>query len=180
MTIDKTTAAPAATITVREQQAVQTFVLQIADQTKEEIGFGWVGTKDAPSTYQQLRGVYQHSVRTGEPLPISNEHCRTAIFPLESDNVAFRFWHDVSHVRLGLSFSLADELELALWHLAAIVRAGHGEDSVVYRLLATDLFSQIACNAIAGRFPHDQAQFVAECYQQGLWSALLAEIRRVP
>lgn len=180
MTIDKVTAVPPGrAITGRDQQAVQDFILRIADQTKREIGFGWVGTKDAPSTYQQLRGAYQRSVATGEPLPVSNEHCRTAIFPLESDNVAFRFWHDVSHVRLGLSFSLGDELELALRHLTAIKQAGHHEDSPVHQLLSTDLFSQIACNAIAGRFPADQAVFVADCYQRGLWSALLSEIRRI-
>ena len=91
---------------------VSQYVRECAQTTAETVGFGWIGTPDAPSTYQQLRAAYQESTTSGEPLPISNLACEPSIYARAEDNVAFRFWHDVHHVTFGLSFSLEDELEL--------------------------------------------------------------------
>lgn len=185
MTIDKTTApehlVPSITggVRRRDQLALTEFVTTKAAATATEIGFGWCGTALAPSTYQQLRGAYAECEATGASLPIYDQHCRTAIYATEQGNLAFRFWHDVNHVRRGLSFSPGDELELALWHLSEVKAAGFDEDSVVHRLLATDLFSQIVCSSLVGRFPFDQVAFIRECLEQGLWVALLRELRRL-
>jgi len=91
------------------------FVYEQAEHTAAEIGFGWVGVANAPSTFPQLRAVFRHSQVTGAPLPVSNMSCERTVFDASGINVAFRFWHDTAHCRLGFSFELPDELELGLW-----------------------------------------------------------------
>lgn len=156
------------------------FIRQRACQTANEVGFGWVGTPSAPSTYQQLRGAFNHSTSSGAPLPISNLFCDSTIYPAKEDNVRFRFWHDVHHVKLGLSFRLEDELELALWHLDQAAQACILPGTPVYELLQADLIGQVLLMALIRRFPIDQADFVTTCTQVGLMTGLLDEIRRVP
>jgi hypothetical protein len=155
------------------------FVREQAARARSELGFGWIGTDPAPSSYQQLRGAFVQSERTGEPLPISNLFSDSTTFVTPGDNVAFRFWHDVSHVRRGLSFELGDELELAQWHLDQLERAGYGPGTLPYDLLTADLVGQLLLNALIGRLPFDQAAFVETCEQVGLVRGLIEEIRRV-
>lgn len=155
------------------------FVLERAARTRRALGFGWVGREEAPCTYQQLRGAFRHSEVTGEPLPVLSRFCDNTIFLTPKGNMAFRYWHDTSHIRLGLSFKAEDELELALWHLGELAKAGYAEDTGIYRLFAHDLFGNILLNNLAGRFPHDQGQFASDCAKYGVYWALLHEIRRV-
>src|SRR5690242_6159458 len=56
------------------QDILSDFVIEEAAATKGRLGFGWVAQHNAPSTYPDLCAAYQHSVRTGEPLPISSEN----------------------------------------------------------------------------------------------------------
>lgn len=155
------------------------FVRQQAERTAKEVGFGWIGVAEAPNTYQQLRGAFQRSTLTGEPLPVSNLYCDSSIYLTPDDNIAFRFWHDVHHVTLGCSFRLEDELELALWHLDQAEQAGLVKGSAAHELLTSDLVGQLFLMALIGRFPFTQAAFVEGCQQLGLFGGLLSEIRRV-
>ena len=155
------------------------FVRAKAEQAALELGFSWIGTATAPSTYQQLRGAFKISLQTGAPLPISNQFCDSSIFPDPSDNVAFRFWHDVSHVRLGLSFDLEDELELALWHLSELEVSGHPKGGDVYRLFESDLIGQVLLFALIRRFAINQQAFSNTIRAEGLLPGVLAEIRRL-
>lgn len=159
---------------------VAKFVRRTAKATAAEVGFGWVAVSDAPSTYQQLRGAYAASQATGQPLPISSLNNDSSVFIKAEDNIAFRFWHDVSHVRLGLSFALADELELATWHLAQAERAGFAPGSLCYRLLEADHVGQVLMQALSGRFPFNQEAFVLTYARHGVGLGLLAELRRIP
>lgn len=159
---------------------VAKFVRRTAKATAAEVGFGWAAVPDAPSTYQQLRGAYAASLTTGQPLPISSLNNDNSVFLKPEDNIAFRFWHDVSHVRLGLSFTLADELELATWHLAQAERAGFVPGSRGYRLLEADHVGQVLMQALGGRFPFNQEAFVLTYAQHGVGLGLLAELRRIP
>lgn len=156
------------------------FVRRTAKETAADVGFGWIATPEAPSTYQQLRGAYAASLVTGQPLPISSLNNESSVFINAEDNIAFRFWHDVSHVRLGLSFALADELELATWHLAQAERAGFVPGSLGYRLLEADHVGQVLMQALGGRFPFHQEAFVLTYAQHGVGLGLLAELRRIP
>lgn len=169
-----------ATQTALARVAVAKFVRLQAQETAAAVGFGWKATAEAPSTYQQLRGAYAASQATGTPLPVSNLHCESSVFPRPEDNIAFRFWHDCSHVRLGLSFSLEDELELATWHLAQAEQAGFTPGSLGYHLLEADHVGQVLVQAVGGRFPFDQEAFVLTCARYGLGIGVLAELRRIP
>jgi hypothetical protein len=156
------------------------FVQQQADQAAEALGFEWIGTPEAPATYPQLRAAFAHSAKTGEPLPVSSEYCDDTVFLEPGDNVAFRFWHDVSHCRrLGLSFALPDEWELTLWHLNQMLAAGYAPSSLEYQLLRLDLLGQIILLGIAGRFPFNQGEFTRTCHEMGLDVGVLTELRRI-
>lgn len=155
------------------------FVREQAKRAADDLGFGWIGTPEAPSTYPQLRAAFAHSTATAEPLPISNLYCDDTVFMEPGDNVAFRFWHDTSHCRLGLSFSLPDEWELTLFHLEELERAGLGHQTREYQLLRLDLFGQIILLGVAGRFPLNQGEFTRACAEIGLDAGILRELRRV-
>lgn len=154
-------------------------VLDQAGAITTRLGFRALPTKDAPSTYQQLRGAFAHSLRTGDPLPVSSLYCEDTIFTEPHVNVAFRFWHDVAHCELGLSFSLPDEWELALWHLSQLEVAGLGPQTTEYELLRMDLLGQVILLGIAQRFPFNQGDFTRTCTRLGLDDGILHELRRV-
>ena len=156
---------------------VSSFIRHKAAETEKALGFGYVAVPDAPSEYQQLRGAYADAWATKTPLPVSNQHCETTIFLEPEDNIRLRFWHDVHHVKLGLSFNLDDELELATWHCQQMEHAGFSPDSLAFRLLRADFVGQIYLMGIKGRFPHNQRRFVETCVTHGLDLALLDEIR---
>ncbi len=159
--------------------AVTLFVRRQAERTAAELGFGWVGVADAPSTYQQLRGAFDASKLTGQSLPVSNVHCDSSIFVSPVDNMALRFWHDVHHVKLGCSFRVEDELELALWQLDQAELAGIRPGSTEYELLTCEFIGQVLLVSLIGRFPYKQSEFVDDCQRLGLFTGLLSEIRRV-
>ncbi|MDM2096418.1 hypothetical protein PP348_20300 [Mycobacteroides abscessus] len=154
------------------------FILDAADRTAEQVGFGYVLVPDAPNTFHSLSQAYARSVATGEPLPISSENSDDVIYTPASVNGALRFWHDVNHVRRQLDFGLVDELELSLWHLGELEKAGHPAGSLVWRLLHADLTGQAYVQAFARRFPFDQRRFVTGCVTAGFDHGLLAELRQ--
>ncbi|MFI8771886.1 hypothetical protein ACIGKQ_06965 [Gordonia sp. NPDC062954] len=93
-------------------------------------------------------------------------------------NFAWRFVHDIAHVERGLSFSLPDEYELALWHLSELERDGFSTDSFEYAFLKADTLGQVIINAVVRRFPADQELFDLECQLYGFEQGILREIRR--
>lgn len=177
-TTDPTAQPPALGQTLTRSN-LSLFVRQKADETAEELGFCWIGTQQAPSTFPQLRAAFWHSLQTGEPLPVSNEYCEDTIYLRPSDNVAFRFWHDTSHCIKGLSFQLADEWELALWHLDQLTRSGYGPDTPEHELFRIDALGQIILMGIAGRFPFNQGEFVRTCSELGLDAGVMRELGRL-
>jgi hypothetical protein len=153
------------------------FIEEMAHGTAEAVGFGYELTPDAPNTYEALAAAYEQSSTTGALLPISSENSDAVIYTKSDVNFALRFWHDVNHVRRGLSFGLVDELELSLWHLGELEAAGHARGSLVWRLLHADLTGQAYVQAFARRFPLDQRRFVTGCVATSFDHGLLAELR---
>ncbi|OKH75839.1 hypothetical protein EB72_08485 [Mycobacterium sp. SWH-M1] len=153
------------------------FIQQAAARTAEEVGFSYVLAAEAPNTYPALIEAYARSVATGQPLPISSSNSDDVIYTPPSVNGALRFWHDINHVRRRLDFGLGDELELSLWHLGELERAGHPPGSLVWRLLHADLTGQAYVQAFAKRFPFDQRRFVQVCVTAGFDHGLLIELR---
>lgn len=154
------------------------FVEHRAHRVTEEVGFGWVGVPVAPATFPQLRFAFRRSQSSGEPLPVSNLFCDRTVFDTPAVNIAFRFWHDTAHCRLGYSFELPDEWELAMWHLDELQR-GFPPESDEHQLLRLDLLGQIILLGVAGRFPFDQRDFTTTCGVFGLDAGILTELRRM-
>jgi hypothetical protein len=154
------------------------FVFDQAETTALDVGFGYRPAANAPTTYNRLCEAYATSQRTGQPLPISDQHSDDVIFSSPDANIAHRFVHDVHHCRLGLDFGLIDELELAIWHLDQLEDAGYERGSLEWTLLHADLVGQIQINAFAKRFPNDQRQFGIDCAVLGFERGVLAELRR--
>ena len=164
--------------TLQARERLGQFVHQQAAQAAADLDFGWVGSPDAPSTYPALQAAFTQAQLTGAPLPVSNLYCDDTIFLEPEDNIAFRFWHDTSHCRLGLSFALTDEWRLTMHHLAVLEAAGFDHGSDEYRLLRLDLIGQITLIGVAGRFPHNQGHFTRTCAEFGLDIGVLLELGR--
>lgn len=181
MSTSETTANPTLALElVLARNDLTSFVQAQTCETIARVGFTYEACPDAPSTYQQLRGAYAGSQANGTPLPISNQFCDSAIFLTNLDNVRFRFWHDVSHVTLGVSFRLEDELELGIWHLEQLERAGYPKHSLPWKVFQADIVGQIQLMALIGRFPIHQRRFVEDCVEYGTEIGLMEEIRRIP
>jgi hypothetical protein len=163
------------------RETLTAFVLgQHAVATSDATCFSWEPAPDAPERFEALSEAYKRSSLTGQPLPISATNNDSTIYVSALANVAFRFWHDVHHVRLVLSFELVDELPLALWHLEVLERSGLLPSSLPWRLLQADLIGQTTVVAFNRRFPVDQHR-PAQCYvTEGCERNLLAELRRAP
>ncbi len=159
------------------RETLSAFVDFHAEQTAEAIGFRFNATPDAPTTYPALCIAFKRSIRTKEPLPISNQNSDSVLFTSPEVNIAHRFVHDVHHCLLGLSFDLVDELELAIWHLDQLERSGCARDSLPWKLFHADLIGQIQVNALARRFPADQRAFGINCAIMGLERGVLHELR---
>jgi hypothetical protein len=156
---------------------VSAFVVEHADKTRAEVGFDSVAQADAPRTFPDLSRAFAHSVETLEPLPISSEHSESVVYADAEVNFAMRFWHDVQHVRLGLTFELIDELELALWHLGVLEGEGFGPDTLVWKLLHADLVGSVYVMSLSRRFPLDQLRFAQGCVSGGFNQGVLNEVR---
>lgn len=181
MSIYESTSSPTLAFElVLARNDLTSFVQDKARETAVRLGFSYEACPDAPSTYQQLRGAYAESEDNGTPLLISNLFCDTSIFFTPEDNVRFRFWHDTSHIKLGVSFRLEDELELGMWHLEQLQRAGFPVDSLPWKVFHADIIGQIQLMALIGRFPIHQRRFVEDCIEHGFEGGLMEEIRRIP
>ncbi|GAC54472.1 hypothetical protein HGA01_18080 [Gordonia amicalis] len=160
------------------RRSLTRWVCTTAKAIARECGFAWTPQPDAPSTYPDLCAAHARSVESGESLPVSSENSASVILTSPDANFAWRFVHDVTHVERGLSFSLPDEYELALWHLSELEREGFGPHSLEYAFLKADTLGQVIINAVARRFPADQELFDLECQRYGFEQGILREIRR--
>ena len=160
-------------------EVVSRFIDAMARRMAKVVGFGWVATPTAPSVYPELRAAYEVSKQTHAPLPVSSLYCDTVIYPQRQDNYKLRFWHDTLHVQTGLSFDVADELELGLHHTRIAEREGIRKGSLPWRLLRIDLLGQNYLMAVSKRFPADQRKFTERCIQYGLDEAIEMELHAV-
>lgn len=156
---------------------ISQFVVEQAEKTQAEVGFEYVVQEDAPQSFPALSRAFADSLETGEPIPISSEHSESVVYADAEVNFAMRFWHDVQHVRLGLTFDLVDELELALWHLGVLEREGFGPDSVAWQLLHADLVGSVYVMSLSRRFPLDQLRFAESCVSSDFDHGVLDEVR---
>jgi hypothetical protein len=148
------------------------FVTDQAEATARRLGFGWRGSELAPHSFVELQREHRSSELTGLPLRVSTRFCDRTIYTSPDGNRAMRFWHDTSHVRLGLTFTPDDEMELGCYHLEVLRAHGFAADSLEHRLLHADTIGQTLCNVTIGRFPIDQWRFAEIATRLGVASAI--------
>lgn len=139
---------------------LEAYIIGLATYARQLEGFGWIGEPDAPADYDALCRAYAHSKATGCPLPVSNVHNGRTIYRSRAGNLAFRFWHDVTHVKLGCDFSLEGETRVAMAQLDILRGFGFNPRSPEYCLLFADTFGQTVYNLVIESFPDDQEGFV--------------------
>jgi hypothetical protein len=154
------------------------FVLVEANAMAQLVGFGWQGDPKAPADYRSLLRAYVRSQVTGCPLLVSDEHADRTIYGGQAGNLAFRFWHDVTHVRLGRGFDLDGEIKVAVAQLDVLAAAGFKPGSLEFELMHADTLGQTLCGAATGEFPRDQACFVRLSLESSLTRAIRAELER--
>lgn len=170
------TRASVSTLTVARRELTR-FVEDQAVRTARDVGFSWRPDSAAPDRYDVLLAAYQNSVDTGQALAVSDLYCESTVYVSPGANMAFRYWHDVNHVRRGLSFGLVDELKLADLHLAELTASGLGPQTTAWQLLHADLVGQIYVMALIDRFPLAQGAFALDCVRRGFDVAVEAECR---
>ncbi len=104
-------------------------------------------------------------------LTVSGANSDTAIYDAPRDNSAMRAWHDLTHVLMGIGYSLDDEREVALAQQRAAgiylrdVRSLAPEPfENALAVLWFDTYGQSVFCATHGAFPSDQRAFVKACW----------------
>lgn len=101
------------------------------------------------------------------------------LFSSAEANIAYRFWHDVTHLERRRNFTNAHEIDMAAFHLWEAERHGLERGSLPWRLLQADSLGQTLHWAVLHEFVLDQRVFVLNVLQFGIETALLAEMARL-
>lgn len=151
------------------------FVTAQAIAAERLVGFSWKPSANAPSQFSALKRAYLASTWTGQRLLVSDEHCEETIYISALENYAFRFWHDVTHVRMDQGFDLDGEIIVARSHLAVLTAAGWGEGSPEYELFRAETLGRALCFNASGQFPNNQPCFARRAVTSSLGRAIRAE-----
>ena len=140
-------------------QELGLFVLQ---QASNLMGQGWTckATSNAPESYPELVDSVINGV-----VPIANYGCDHTIYDDAATNIAFRFWHDVLHIKHGLSFSKDAEMTVAAHHIRAARDAGLSD--LALNILNADTTGQVLYYYTHKKFVGHQKAFVYDCIRQG-------------
>lgn len=151
------------------------WVVELAQETAEELGVRWRGARIAPQTLDEVVAEFRAAMLTELPVRVSNRFCEQTIYVSPADNVAFRFVHDSRHYFLRAGFETEPELLVASCHLARLRRAGYPSDSIEHRLLEADTIGQALFAARAGRFVSNQLRFGLRCLSRSIDKAIAEE-----
>lgn len=148
----------------------------IAESMASTAGFGWSAEREAPGRYEDLSIAYEYSKSTFAPLPVSSLNCVTTVFTDPIFNLAARFWHDLTHVRLGSDFSEAGEAAVAAAQLYTIRLHGFEPKSPAYQVLAIETNGQDRCLRELGHYPSSQLRFTVRAFEMGVDYAIACEL----
>lgn len=155
------------------------FVWERADATRARTGVDWAFTPDAPNTYKALRQAWETSLSTGAALPVLNDHSESVIFTEPEGNLAYRYWHDVTHLERERNFTNPHELDMATFHLWDAERHGLTRGSLPWRLLHADAVGNVLHWSVYREYVRDQRVFVLNAVQFGIDAALVGEAARM-
>ena len=119
------------------------WILAEAAKVSEHEGFGWKAVDDPPDGFAAVLDAYQKCRETGERFPVARSGSATSIYAGNEANHAFRFLHDMTHIRLELGFDPDAELYVAVEHLQILRRSGFMVGSLEWHLLHADTVGQL-------------------------------------
>lgn len=123
---------------------------------------------DAPDSMDRLRAETWRDDAGRLHVPVWNGASERTIWADVAGNVAFRAWHDSTHLATGLGFDPAAELELAR-RTVADARA-RGLSAHACAVLWAETAGQIEHYLAHGEtFPDDQRAFV-DAHARGAWN----------
>ena len=155
------------------------FVHLMADRSRERTGIDWYGASDAPNTWKALQAAWLESQVNGTPLPIFNGASDKVILTTPEANVAYRYWHDVTHLERNRNFTSSHELDMANFHLWEGERHGLERGSLPWRLLYADAVGNVLHWAVLHRYVVNQQVFILNVVRYGMDVGLLAEMARL-
>ena len=115
---------------------------------------------DAPSSWAELKAWADTHTLGVDSLPIFDGGCDNSIYT-PSGNLTARAWHDATHLREKLGFTLADETAVGQFQCETLkwARAPYA----VVRAVEADVVGQIRYYTNHKRYVDDQVQFVWAC-----------------
>ena len=157
---------------------LRAFVVERSDDLKCRLGIGYRASRYAPTSFDDLRREFRMCRRTGLPIRVSSLHNERTILGRET-NLAFRFWHDCTHLELNAGFDHDGEVVVGQEQLRQLEEEDDIEvQSLAWRMLFAETIGQTKCATHLGVFPTDQWRFTLEYLRLGLREAIWREGRR--
>lgn len=135
-------------------ERLNTFILEKAKELKfvsgvfEEVDF---------STFKQ-------ETEQNGYMKISSEYCENTIFGDPEVNIAFRAWHDATHLQLNEGFDYMAETRVAFAQIAELPREWEYERL----LILTEVVAQAAYHQKTGGFVENQRLFTINTLRNGV------------
>ncbi len=150
-------------------------VLAIAEQIPP---VGWDIMEDPPAS---LAGITAHWRATGR-LAIYSGHSDRTIYGAEGTNLAFRAWHDWTHIVHQCEFTAAGEFRVCEYQCELIRTLYIPSARTDYwcRIIDAEINGQGAHKAEFGQFPEDQRAFVVDYLARSDWREQSARYAKGP
>lgn len=140
-------------------QELSIFIDDMATRCKSD-GWNYFTTEKAPESFKALKRQ-----TIGNILPIANYGCDTSIYGNAAINERFRFWHDVTHLKLDEGFSKKGEYAVIEQHLKEAEE--YGLSPLAIAILRIDTKAQVDYYFRHKEFVQNQDAFLDTCLQRG-------------
>lgn len=122
-----------------------------------EKGIRYSGSDKAPDNWPDTK------IQNPYNLVVSNQFCENTIFGTIEANIAFRAWHDYTHIINNLSFEPLDEIKVAFIQAAQLPDDWHYERM----LIMSEVAGQVLYYDTFSDFPANQRKFTINLLETG-------------
>lgn len=122
-----------------------------------EKGIEYSGSDKAPENWEETKEQNRYN------LFVSNKFCENTIFGTIEANIAFRAWHDYTHIANNLSFEPLDEIKVAFLQAAELPKDWHYERM----LIISEVAGQVLYHSTFEFFPENQRKFTINLLETG-------------
>ena len=133
----------------------------------EKSGWSWFVETD-----RTLTEKFRPELVELKRIPITLDGCMYTIYS-PTVNMLNRFWHDVTHLSLGLGYTLDEEHTVISAQLRSLQQAGLSR--LAQEVFWADMWGQACYYDANGKFVEHQDAFVDTCLQRGINTACIAK-----